>query len=275
MVFNSQEYLSQYAPDGSSLYYACLYHPKSEQEFIIALHGFYTELKQIHTQINDPGIARIKLAWWRQEIEKIQSNSSQHPLIHYLYNCTNKHTIDINLFNQIIDAEESLIQKHFVTDQEKISVYKKSIGTVWQLCCEYSKSLSNTKKDWIIQTATIIECLNNGFNFFENLRHDHCDLSDEYLNSKQIKRESLNSFDTKTLWHKLIKPYIETQYSQLDIQLQSKNNISTYLFPQILSQIYLARCKKVLKTNMPESNDILPIKKLFLAWKIHRRLRSS
>jgi phytoene synthase len=68
------------AKSGSSFYYTFLFLPEARRRAITALYAFCREVDDVVDQCSDAGIARTKLAWWRDEIARIYDGTPQHPV---------------------------------------------------------------------------------------------------------------------------------------------------------------------------------------------------
>jgi phytoene synthase len=64
---------------GSTAYYVCRFSNQQFQDNLAALFFWKHELNRLYT-LSDPGIARIKLQWWLQQIGLPPDTSSAHPL---------------------------------------------------------------------------------------------------------------------------------------------------------------------------------------------------
>lgn len=67
------------AKSGSSFYYAFLFLPPPRRAAITAFYAFCREIDDVVDEIQDPGIAATKLAWWRKEAAGAFAGSPQHP----------------------------------------------------------------------------------------------------------------------------------------------------------------------------------------------------
>jgi len=65
---------------GSDLYYAAMFLPEEEKSRLFSLHALAAELGAIARTVTDPGVARLKLAWWREEIARLAGGRPQHPI---------------------------------------------------------------------------------------------------------------------------------------------------------------------------------------------------
>lgn len=68
------------AQSGSSFYYSFLFLPPERRQAITALYAFCREVDDIADEVQDVGVARTKLAWWRTEIANLFAGHPQHPV---------------------------------------------------------------------------------------------------------------------------------------------------------------------------------------------------
>jgi phytoene synthase len=68
------------AQSGSSFYYSFLFLPPQRRRAITALYAFCREVDDTVDEATDEGVARTKLAWWRQEIAAMLDGRASHPV---------------------------------------------------------------------------------------------------------------------------------------------------------------------------------------------------
>jgi len=68
-------------PLGSAHYYAVRFSPAAERERNARLIAWYQMVQAVADRPQDPGVARLKLHWWREEITKLGSGTARHPLV--------------------------------------------------------------------------------------------------------------------------------------------------------------------------------------------------
>ncbi|PWF43677.1 presqualene diphosphate synthase HpnD [Massilia glaciei] len=82
---------------GSSFYYSFLFLPPERRRAITALYAFCREVDDTVDECTDQSIARIKLAWWRTEVQAMYKGNPTHPTMQALqphlavYNLEEKH----------------------------------------------------------------------------------------------------------------------------------------------------------------------------------------
>ncbi len=70
---------SKAAQSGSSFYYAFLFLPPERRRAITALYAFCREVDDVVDESNEPSVARMKLAWWRTQIERLYAGPRRTP----------------------------------------------------------------------------------------------------------------------------------------------------------------------------------------------------
>jgi phytoene synthase len=69
-------------PPGASLYYALRFAPAARRELLAVLAGWRHLVHAVLDEVSDPGVARLKLDWWRDEIQRTLDGAPRHPLSH-------------------------------------------------------------------------------------------------------------------------------------------------------------------------------------------------
>ena len=72
------------ARSGSSFYYAFLFLPPQRRAAITAFYAYCREVDDVVDEVNDPGVAATKLAWWRKEVGASFAGQPSHPVMQAL-----------------------------------------------------------------------------------------------------------------------------------------------------------------------------------------------
>ncbi len=89
---------------GSSFYYSTLFLPANKRESIMALEACFREIADVIDECQEAAVARIKLAWWREELERAFSGTPRHPVSKALHPVIATHRLDCETFNAFIDG---------------------------------------------------------------------------------------------------------------------------------------------------------------------------
>lgn len=129
------EYCQQKAAQsGSSFYYSFLFLPPERRRAITALYAFCREVDDIVDEVNEPDVARVKLAWWRTEIANLFSGQPQHPVTQALAPFTSAYGLDAGRMNEIVDGMEMDLTRTRYADFAELRTYCHRVaGVVGQL----------------------------------------------------------------------------------------------------------------------------------------------
>jgi len=117
-------------PPGSSAYYSIRLASARHRDALAALYGWRSEVRSVLERVSDPGVARIKLDWWRSEIARTLSGAPRHPLTQVLAQAfARKPTLDADEspdlgglpespFFEIIASTEEILQARTPPDRD-------------------------------------------------------------------------------------------------------------------------------------------------------------
>ena len=94
------------AASGSSFYYSFLFLPPERRRAITALYAFCREVDDAVDEPSDPQVARSKLTWWRDEVDKLYANDPQHPVTRALAPHISTYGLDRASLVAIMDGME-------------------------------------------------------------------------------------------------------------------------------------------------------------------------
>ncbi len=94
------------AAAGSSFYYSFRFLPAHRRRAITAFYAFCREVDDIADECPDPGVARAKLAWWRDEVARLYDGEPEHPVTRALVDAITAYRLPRDAFEQIIDGME-------------------------------------------------------------------------------------------------------------------------------------------------------------------------
>ncbi len=126
-----QEYCQRKAAQsGSSFYYSFLFLPEERRRAITALYAFCREVDDVVDECSDPGVARIKLAWWRKEVAGIYHGEPQHPVARALSEIVGKFQLQEQHLQEIIDGMEMDLDYNAYPDFGSLKLYCYRVASV-------------------------------------------------------------------------------------------------------------------------------------------------
>lgn len=111
------------AGSGSSFYYSFRFLPPDRRAAIIALYAFCREVDDVVDECSDPGVARTKLQWWREEIDRAFTGTPQHPVARALQAQFEHYNLPREYFLEIIDGMEMDLDHHRYGDFSELALY--------------------------------------------------------------------------------------------------------------------------------------------------------
>lgn len=79
-MIGAEEARRKLAAAPADLRFAVLFSPRTQRAALTALMAVYLEIREVLQECSDAGVARSKLAWWREEIGLLAEHRPRHPL---------------------------------------------------------------------------------------------------------------------------------------------------------------------------------------------------
>ena len=273
---NTYDYcVNKAIPDGSNLYYATLFEKEKNKAIIIGLHAFLYELTDIIKECSDPGVARVKLHWWGEEIERLFQQEPRHPITKYLKEFI---ALDENLrvsLNSIINNFDNFLFIHKTNNLKAILVlYDLTAGETWHLCGVHLGATD-------AKLLQIYRNIGSVYHFIRSLQEPKTYMTesrciipeniiqkDDLLEMKfQAENSSINQADIFSPLMMELKTLLEDGYNVLN-----KNDFSTLKQGLILNRLAFNTCDEIINGGcklLSTYTSLTPLRKLWIAWKSH------
>ena len=111
------------AQSGSSFYYSFLFLPPERRRAITALYAFCREVDDTVDEASDQSVARIKLAWWRNEVTQMYSGTPTHPVMLALKPHIQPYDLKQEHLQAIIDGMEMDLDQSRYLDYPNLKKY--------------------------------------------------------------------------------------------------------------------------------------------------------
>ncbi|HEX6136286.1 MAG TPA: presqualene diphosphate synthase HpnD, partial [Casimicrobiaceae bacterium] len=121
---NPDQYCAERAAQsGSSFHYSFRLLPAQRRAAITALYAFCREVDDVVDEVSDPNVARVKLAWWRTEIDAVYEGTPQHPVALALQPVVRRHALPRAHLQTIIDGMQMDLDKARYLDFAELETY--------------------------------------------------------------------------------------------------------------------------------------------------------
>jgi phytoene synthase len=94
------------AQSGSSFYYAFLFLPPERRRAITALYAFCREVDDAVDEPSEASVARVRLAWWRDEVARLYAGQPEHPVTRALQPFIERFELSAERLGEIMDGME-------------------------------------------------------------------------------------------------------------------------------------------------------------------------
>ena len=122
------------AQSGSSFYYSFLFLPPERRRAITALYALCRQLDDTVDEASDASVARLKLAWWRTEIERLFDGKPEHPVTQALAPHLVACGITQDRLLEIVDGMEMDLDQTRYLDYPALQRYcRRAAGVVGEL----------------------------------------------------------------------------------------------------------------------------------------------
>jgi phytoene synthase len=118
------------AQSGSSFYYSFLFLPPERRRAITALFAFCREVDDVVDECTDAGVARVKLAWWRNEVATVYAGAPQHPVAQALVPVVRTFNLPQPRLQEIIDGMEMDLTQRRYADFAALKLYCFRVASV-------------------------------------------------------------------------------------------------------------------------------------------------
>lgn len=108
---------------GSSFYYSFMFLPPERRRAITALYAFCREVDDVVDEIREASVARAKLAWWRDEVNRLEAGAPQHPVTLALAPHMRPYSISCARLRDIIDGMQMDLEQNRYLDFESLGLY--------------------------------------------------------------------------------------------------------------------------------------------------------
>ncbi|SFM66556.1 presqualene diphosphate synthase HpnD [Rugamonas rubra] len=265
------------AQSGSSFYYSFLFLTPERRRAITALYAFCREVDDTVDECTDESIARVKLAWWRNEIAGMYQGKQSHPVTQALQ----PHLLTYNLQQQhlqaIIDGMEMDLNQTRYLDYPALQRYCWHVASVVGIL---SASIFGATKP---ETLVYAEKLGHAFQLTNIIR----DVGEDarkgriYLPINELQQFNVTAADLLNARHSenfenLMKFQVaraQLAYDEAfallpkeDRRAQRPGLIMAAIYRTLLTEVE-ADGYHVLKQRI----SLTPIRKLWLAWKTYVR----
>ena len=265
------------AASGSSFYYSFLFLPAEQRRAILALYAFCREVDDVVDDCQDPGVAHLKLQWWREEIGRAFQGSPQHPVTRALQPQLERYNLPEEYFREIIDGMQMDLDQARYADFSALALYCYRVaGVVGLLAAEIFGYQDRGTLNYATELGTALQLTNILRDVREDARRGRIYLPQDELRRAGVEEEDiLRGVSTPPLQSLLAQQAArardyyqraEQALPEVDRPAQRSGLIMSSIYGTLLDEIE-ADGFRVLERRVA----LTPLRKLWIAWRTLRR----
>lgn len=260
------EFPNSATPLGSSAYYVVRFSPAACRDRLAQLFLFKQELQNLYT-LSDPGVARIKLQWWQQQITTSDNQPADLPLIHDLRTMLNNDSRRLAALQAMIRETDFHLQRRPYEDMPALLDGAANLGgSFLQLLdsvCE--KSVAQHPDHDLVQPGAFVQVTEWLQLFGQHLRFNLRLLPADLLQQQALQPQQLLQPDYQDSCRQLL--------GGMATELRSRVPLPKAVGRDSPAMKYLRLRRRLLQLLQQEDFAVLhqkisltPIRKLWLAW---------
>ena len=268
------EYCQQKAASsGSSFYYSFLFLAPARRRAITALYAYCREVDDVVDESKDENIARIKLGWWRNEIDQMFRGNPQHPVTQALSPCIAPYSLTQERLSEILDGMEmDLLQTRYL-DFKGLERYCYLVAGVVGLC---AADIFGRRRDETLEYARNLGMAFQLTNIIRDVGED-ARRGRVYLPVNELQRFKVPVADILNARHsenfvclmqfqyERAEHYYQAAFAALPVEDRRAQRAGL-----IMAAIYRALLVEIHRDGfqvLTQRVSLTPIRKLWLAWK--------
>jgi len=262
---------------GSSFYYSFLFLPQERRRAITALYAFCREVDDTVDECTDQSIARIKLAWWRNEISSMYAGKPTHPVTQAMQPHLTVYDLQEKHMQAIIDGMEMDLDQTRYLDYPAMQKYCWHVASVVGILSASIFGVTNPK------TLEYAEKLGLAFQLTNIIR----DVGEDarkgriYLPVNELQQFNVTAADLLNARHSekfeaLMRFQVQRAQKVYDeaFALLPKEDRRAQRPGLMMAAIYRTVLDEIERDNfhvLTQRISLTPIRKLWLAWKTYIR----
>lgn len=280
MISNPNYYCRQIAAQsGSSFYYSLLFLKPEQKQALQTIYAFCRKIDDIVDECSDLNLAAIQLNWWREEIKRTFAGIPEHPIGYALVSVLKHYSLKESIFLDIIlGMEMDLYFKGYQTFSELENYCEKVASNVGFLLIEIFGYQDPITLRYARLLGISFQLVNIIRDIGDDLRRgrlyipeEECKLFSFTENDFYNKKYNENFRALMAFQANRAREYFEQAKALLPAP-EYQNQKSSLM----MANIYFALLEEIEKTGfqvMHQKISLTPIRKLWIAWKTHRKIK--
>jgi phytoene synthase len=261
------------AKSGSSFYYAFLFLPAERRAAITAFYAFCREVDDVVDEVIDPGVARAKLAWWRNELAQSFDGRPTHPVTQALSPHVARFGIEQAWLQGIIDGMEMDLEQTRWLDYAGLKRYCHHVaGLVGMVSCGIFGRSSDKTLEYADKLGLAFQLTNIIRDVGDDARKGRIYLPVNELQQFGVKAADILNARHSDAFVQLMRFQAERARRMYDeaIAALPAADAKAQRPGLMMAAIYRTLLREIERDNfqvLTQRTSLTPIRKLWLAWR--------
>lgn len=277
-----QEYCQNKAgQSGSSFYYSFLFLPTEKRSAITALYAFCREVDDIVDNHSNVEVARVKLGWWRTEIDKLYVKKATHPVTLALVPIIDALDLKKEYFLDIITGMEMDLVKFRYKNFDELSDYCYHVASVVGLLsvCIFGYKDKKTL-EYAVALGQALQLTNIIRDVGEDASRNRIYIPQDDLKKFSVSESDILSGKETPQYYELMAYQSDRaeSYYQKAMQILPDNDRPNQIAGMIMAKVYQGTLHKIRRTGyhtLKKRVSLNKFHKLWIAWKTFRHENAS
>ncbi len=268
------------AKSGSSFYYSFRFLPDNRRRAITALYAYCREVDDVVDECQDIDVARKKLHWWREEVQRLYNNDPQHPVTRALQPHVQALDLPQSQLEEILDGMEMDLEFARYATFKDLSLYCHRVaGVVGQLSAQIFGYTDHKTLKYAHELGIAFQLTNIIRDVGEDARRDRLYLPIEDLERFNVPAADILHYRETPAFTALMEFQIERaqQYYEAALQALPKVDQRAQRPGLLMAAIYRATLEEIQRDGpakvLNQRLSLTPLRKFWLAWKTWIRYR--
>lgn len=256
-------------PPGSSAYYSIRFGAIERRPELALLFAWRSEMRRIAQDTSDPGVARLKLDWWRGELEASHRGEARHPLAQALGSPMAMYRLPVEPFLRHIDAlEQDLLHTRPADHHQLLDYCERAGGSFVELLARTWGASDDQSLTHARRLGSFVRLVEIVREMGPELRRQRCVLPDDLLARHGLSREALITGPRPPA----LTPALEELSDQAQALLPGPGSPDAAP-ARIFAELHRVTLQEIRRAGFPVLDSrisLTPMRKLWIAWRTSR-----
>jgi len=268
------EYCQQKAAaSGSSFYYSFLFLPADQRRAITALYAFCREVDDAVDDATDTSVARTKLMWWREELDRLFQGRPQHPVTRALQEPVRQFQLAREHFEAVLDGMQMDLDYNRYPDFATLEVYCHRVaGVVGLLSADIFGYRQPQTREYARNLGIALQLTNIVRDVGEDVRRNRIYLPLEDMRRHGVDTDQIIRLEETPAFGALLQEQVDRArgFYRKALALLPAEDRKAQRAGLVMGNIYARLLEEVSRegtATLRRRVSLTPLRKLWIAWR--------